>query len=385
MRRRGHRRWRTPFALAVPATLTALLQGGSATAQTIQGLLVEEGSGRPIAGAFIVLVDSTDAPIATSLSSSSGGFLVRPPAPGTYRLRADRIGYSSAWSEPIRADAGEIVGHRLDVPVRPVRLDEMEVETRSRCEMLPDESLEIHRVWEEARKALAATVWTGQQQYYRFDAVLFERTLDRGGDAVGEVLYEEVRYYGRHPFRSIPATDLVLGGFVRYSAGFTNYYGPDADVLMSHDFLRRHCFNLEVGAEGQSSGLIGLTFEPLSDARLPDISGTLWIHSASAELRFLEYRYRNLNLRVSTRNLGGRVEFARLPSGAWIVQHWAIRTPLIASRERPRRVVLEGIDEGGGQVTAVYVTGRLLGAVSADSLPVRPPPDSLVVRFPIRE
>ena len=52
--------------------------------------------------------------------------------------------------------------------------------------------------------------------------------------------------------------------------------------------------------------------------------------------------------------------------------------------QRRKEAVLTGIDEGGGQVTAVYLTSRLAGSASTDTLPVRPPPDSLIARYPLR-
>ena len=67
------------------------------------------------------------------------------------------------------------------------------------------------------QKALAAVVWTGQQPYYRFDAVHFQRSLDPDGTPRTAVDYEEVRYFGRHPFRSVPTQDLLLGGFVAFN------------------------------------------------------------------------------------------------------------------------------------------------------------------------
>jgi len=128
--------------------------------------------------------------------------------------------------------------------------------------------------------------------------------------------------------------------------------------------------------------------------RVIDIQGTMWLDAATSELRRLDFEYENLDLDVDTRQLGGTVEFARLPSGAWIVRDWAIRVPIIEQgparrtaggrRLAPKRI-LTGIDEGGGQVTAVYLTSRLAGAASTDTLPVRPPPDSLIVRFPLRQ
>jgi hypothetical protein len=306
-------------------------------------------------------------------------------------LRADRIGYASFLSDSLVLEADASLTYRLAVAVAPIGLTELAVEgADNRCELLGEEGLAVYRVWEEARKALAAIVWTGQQPYYRFDAVHYRRRLDSAGLPASAVEYEEVRYFGRHPFRSIPTRDLVLGGFVQRISGEVQYYGPDADVLLSDEFLLRHCFRL---VDMDRPGVVALEFEPVVETRTIDISGMMWLDAESSELRRLDFTYENLQLPVDTRRLGGSVEFARLPSGAWIVQHWAIRVPIIETAPArtsggrtlaPRRV-LSGIDEGGGQVTAVYLTSRLAGFASTDTLPVRPPPDSLIVRFPLRD
>lgn len=362
----------------------------SAGAQTVRGALLEEGTDRPIPGAFVILQDSTGRTLATTMSSSAGTWLLRAPMAGTYRLRADRIGYASLVSDLLTLQEGESATYRLAVGVAPIRLAELVVRGADRhCAVLGEEGLAVYQIWEEARKALAAIVWTGQQPYYRFDAVHFRRTLDPNGLPASTPEYEEVRFFGRHPFRAIPIRDLVLGGFVQRVSGAVEYYGPDADVMLSGDFLRRHCFRL---GNTDAPGLVGLDFEPDEDARVIDISGTMWLDAQSSELRRLEFRYENLELNVDTRRLGGSVEFARLPSGAWIVKHWAIRVPIIelaprrssGGRTLPPRRVLTAIDEGGGQVTAVFLTSRLLGYASTDTLPVRPPPDSLIVRYPLR-
>ena len=64
----------------------------------------------------------------------------------------------------------------------------------------------------------------------------------------------------------------------------------------------------------------------------------MWLDAESSELRSLDFQYQNLDLEVDTQQLGGTVEFARLPSGAWIVRHWAIRVPVIGAGP-PRRSV----------------------------------------------
>lgn len=371
----------TPF-LTVLAIVACPLVG---TAQTIRGTLVQRGSDIPIPGAFVILEDSAGVSISTTLTSSAGTWLLNVPGAGTYRLRADRIGYTSTLSEMLLLAEGESASYRLEADVQPVELAGLDVVgVGGPCETMREESLAIHQVWEEARKALAAIVWTGQQLYFRFDGVHFVRTLDPDGVPTSAMDYEEVRYFGRHPFRSVPARDLVLGGFVQLISGSLQYYAPDADVILSEEFLRRHCFRLS-----RDDGLIGLAFEPVRDARMADISGTMWLDERTAELRWLDFRYENLD--VDSQRLGGRVDFTRLPSGAWIVRSWAIRAPIMGltpprtsgGRILPRYLELQGIDEGGGQVTAVYLTSRLAGRTSTDTLPVRPPPDSLIVRFPL--
>lgn len=387
------RRARAPSRLSrycLP-TLIILCSASPAGGQTVRGTLVEEGTDRAIAGAFVVLEDSVGQSLSATLTGSAGTWLLRAPAAGSYRLRADRIGYASVTSELLELGEGEDATYRLAVAVAPIGLSELAVEgADGQCQVLAGEGLATHRVWEEARKALAAIVWTGQQPYYRFDAVHFQRRLDEHGQAAGSPEYEEVRYFGRHPFRSIPTRDLILGGFVQELPEAVQYYGPDAEVMLSTEFLRRHCFRL---VESPVPGLVGLRFEPVSEARVIDIAGIMWLDAESSELKSLDFTYENLELPVDTRLLGGTVEFVRLPSGAWIVQHWAIRVPIIeqgpprrtsGGRALPPRRMLTGIDEGGGQVTAVFLTSRLAGYASTDTLPVRPPPDSLIARYPLR-
>ena len=50
----------------------------------------------------------------------------------------------------------------------------------------------------------------------------------------------------------------------------------------------------------------------------------------------------------------------------------------------PRFLIGTGADSWFGQGTAVFLTSQLIGYASTDTLPVRPPPDSLIVRYPLR-
>jgi hypothetical protein len=378
--------WARPLLTALLLTGLAAIPG-SLRAQTVEGV-VEDSSGAPIVGAFVVLENESGEVVARSLTRASGGYRLSAPAPGTYRLRTDRIGYATAVSTELRLEAGRTLEYRFTTRPVPVRLREITVEQRAQCEVLPDEGIEMQRVWDEARKALTATAWTGQQPYFRFDAVMHTHALDARGRSLSEATLEEVRFYGRHPFRSIPARDLVFGGFVQEPDGRVAYYAPDAEVLLSDTFVRRHCFRL-VRGRNERAGFLGLEFEALPQSRLPDIEGVMWIDPANSELRWLDYSYVNLDQPVSTDRLGGEVEFASLPTGAWIIRRWLIRVPVIkwveGPGERPGRYRLTGINEGGGQVLAVWLTARIAGLLPTDTLHVTPPPDSLLVRFELEE
>jgi hypothetical protein len=138
---------------------------------------------------------------------------------------------------------------------------------------------------------------------------------------------------------------------------------PDAALLVSDEFAATHCFGLTPDEEG----LVGLTFEPVPGRRLPEVSGTIWVDRATSELKFLDYEYTGLPGLLARAELGGRVEFQRLPSGAWIVRYWHVRTPDIAvsevrttgnvRRDIPRHVGY--LDLGGRVAIAGDQSGRL--------------------------
>jgi hypothetical protein len=154
------------------------------------------------------------------------------------------------------------------------------------------------------------------------------------------------------PFETPPAEELVTHGFVRTTEAGEHYYAPDADVLLSDAFLDTHCFGVRVGGPG----LIGLAFEPLPDRSVPDVEGVLWLDESEAELRFLEYGYTGLSFPARmARKFGGRLEFERLPTGAWIIRRWSIRGPI---RGLGGRYSAAAVQEEGGEVTEIITRRR---------------------------
>jgi hypothetical protein len=342
-------------------------------AQVVRGTLVEQGTGLPVPGTPVVLVDAAGRPQQTVLTDASGAFVVRGPAPGRYVLRAERVGYRVAVSPPLELAAGELREYRMVAPFEAVALEGIVVEGRSRrCVLRPREGAEVARVWEEARKALTATAVSQRQQALRYEVVQYERDLDPKTLRVRSEKRRSKTQLARHPFASLPAEDLQEKGYVRSTSEGTFFYGPDAGVLLSDAFLDDHCFRLQKG-KGQDT-LIGLTFEPVRGRKVPEVEGVLWLDKKSAELRHLEYSYDGLPAHVPTGASGGRVEFERLPTGLWIVSRWWIRMPAFRSAGGERwqavasvpgtlgalrresispRAVLTGIKQEGGEVLSV--------------------------------
>ncbi len=340
---------------------SALLAAAPAHAQTVRGTFAD-GAGRGVAGAMVVLVDSAGTPRGSVLTDPAGRFTVSAPAPGTYRLHAERVGFERTVSPALPLAFGETRQYRLAAPPKAVALEGIVVGAAARrCTVRPDGGATA-TLWEEARKALDATAWAEARQVFRFEATRYRRELDPTLRLKAEERGSVVAVT-RHPFASRPAAELATKGYVQAADDGATYHAPDAAVLLSPEFLEGHCFRVQDG-RGETAGMIGLAFEPVRGRTLADVRGTLWVDRRSAELRWLEYRYVNLPVAVESRYLGGRVEFERLPGGAWIVRRWWVRMPVVDAEQgvRPsaafgrnevyRRDVLRGYREQGGEVVS---------------------------------
>ena len=336
-------------------------------AQSVRGTLVEESSEIPIEGAFVVLLDRSDSTVAGTLTNDVGVFVLQAPAAGRYAVRAQRIGYDSFSSLPLSLTLGPPLQYRLEMPVRPVELATLSVESERRCESRPEDGRRMARVWEEAKKALTTAVWTEEQRAFRFTTRLHRSKLDPRGLRVLEEETEIQSGLAVNPFRALPVEELAASGYTRrLPSDTTEYFAPDAQVLLSDLFLDDHCFRVVEGG-GETAGMIGLGFEPLLETDRTDISGVLWLDRSTAHLQFIQYRYENLPSGVESDELGGRVGFRRLPGGAWIVDDWHIRMPVleqvtVVERTGPavpyptrarRKTRLGGIVEQGGEVLIV--------------------------------
>ena len=348
----------TCLLLAVLAALAALAGPTNATAQIVRGRLVGPQGSEGVAGAMMTLVDGEDRRLASTLTRASGLFELEPPAAGRYRVKAERIGYATTWSDPFDIAAGDTLTIRIDVVVQAISLEGIEVEGESRCRVRPEEGLAVTRVWDEARKALAAAAWAQERGLYRYEMMKIVRELDPEGRRVITENRTFQQGYSRSPYVARPAEVLIEGGFARINTDESLYWAPDAAVLLSDPFLDTHCFRLRRD-EGRAPGSIGLAFEPVPGRRLPEITGTLWLDPANGELKWLDFRYVNLGLPDALNHAAsGRVKFRAMPNGTWIVDSWRIRMPQAGRFSNPftggTGVRLAGLREEGGDVLRAH-------------------------------
>lgn len=339
-------------ALALAAAV--VLGTGPGRAQAVRGQLVDRASGAPISGAFVVLLDQQEREVARALTDDRGRFLLRAPEPGTYRLRSKRIGFRLTLSPPFVLEAEQTLPYRLEVDAVPTTLPPVVVEGRPQCGTRGAEGTVVARLWEEAREALAAVSWTEGSQLYQYSIRMFERDLPESGTRVTREKSWTRSGYAETPFRSAPAQQLAERGYVVEEGRDRVYFAPDAGVLLSEVFAGTHCFNATPGPDE----LVGLSFEPVPGRYLPEIKGVLWLSRRTAELWRLEFSYTRLPPELPEGPLGGRIEFLRLPTGAWIVRGWFIRMPLMGQivytqgGRQPVSKVL-GYRETGGQVLTI--------------------------------
>jgi hypothetical protein len=286
------------------------------------------------------------------LSNQGGQYTISLQTVGRFRLQVERIGFETAFSPYLQVDAGQTVTHAMALPMQAIVLEEITAQVRRRCRARSADA-DLHRVWEEARKALTAVALTEKLRHVSFRIRTLERDVDLHSGLVYEERGNEAMVLNSYPFQSAPAAELMRKGFIQQVADTTVYHAPDAHVLLSDEFLDGYCFSIQRDkARGE---MIGLAFEPVPQrSSVSRVAGVLWLDRRTAELRQLEYRYLRHVMVPGVDRFGGQLNFERLENGAWIVRDWKIRAPRArVVWEGPMARVRPGIHETVGEVAAI--------------------------------
>ena len=347
-----------------------------ARAQIVVVNLRESLSGAPIPGAVVRLMQR-DRAVNQALTNAAGRAGLETPGPGRYRLRVSRIGYSPVFSDLVDLGPNETKAIDLAMPMASVTLAPVAVEAESQCGKRAVDNALAGAIWEQVRTALTANVVTTRERETPIRVREFRRELNTRGDVENEVITRDTTVRGA-PYASPNARILVEKGYAVLVNEEMTFSAPDAELFLSDEFAATHCFQ---AVPGPTDSVVGLAFQPAPRRRQSDVRGTLWINRVTSELRFIDFSYVNIPVELRNLGLGGRVDFRRLASGAWIVNYWQIRMPKMADApptywlktQTPPH--LAGYVEVGGRADATlsvqFHTAKLSGVVF-DSTKMQP-------------
>ena len=336
--------------------LLALPVGAQEASRRLSGLLLTEGSGAPVEGAHLRLVDPADSVRAETLSDAQGAFSLPMPPGGVYRLLVERIGYRSWASDTLHVDWSPGPRTlRLEIPVEPIPLPELSVSEENVCPTTVEERARAFALYESVLPILTTVSHTEdlgalrmrmvrpRKEYYRGGTYRFER------DTVTVVV-------GKSLSNASPE-HLVAHGYAAVVDTMTTFYAPDGDALAAPGFLATHCLR---PVEGEDETTVGLGFEPKPGReKVVDVDGVLWIDTITGGPRELEFRYTSVRpflrehlepaLRLWSEarhgrvnfgkiqirdeaDFGGVLHFVRVARDRWVIHEWRIRRPVLLHR-----------------------------------------------------
>ena len=117
--------------------LTLGLLAPATQAQVPAGTVLDSVSGRPIAGARVLLLDSAGTAITALVTRPDGQFTFNIPHLGEYRLLIGRIGYPISISKPFLFSSAFTASVSLSLPSNPITLDTVTVVAKEIERRLP--------------------------------------------------------------------------------------------------------------------------------------------------------------------------------------------------------------------------------------------------------
>jgi hypothetical protein len=357
----------------------------------LRGQLVLADSVTRAAGVIVAGSDASGAVVGRTLSGTLGEFRLELPRPGRYVVRALRVGYRPTVLPPVDLAAGEERVLRIVLQGEAVSLAAVRVRGDNVCRIRQDSGQAVAQLWEEARKVLTATQLSTASRTLEARVVVFDRTTNVSGTTVLADRTSVKEGPTERPFAAMSPDSLARYGYVREQPDSSVVYdAPDADALLSDQFAALHCFHVTPSTKAHPEW-VGVAFKPARErSGIDDIEGILWIDRSTAELRRIEFAYTNLPDEFKGAAAGGFVEFVRLSTGQWLVSRWTIRMPRAhyvtetrfasgaLSRASVRRLVIDGLQLAGGDVTSVTRGGvELYHAGVVTAVVAAPPPPSI--------
>ncbi|MBI3790076.1 MAG: carboxypeptidase regulatory-like domain-containing protein [Gemmatimonadetes bacterium] len=371
-----------------------------AHAQVVSGRVIRDSDRTPIAGAVITLVHDNER-IRPILSDADGRFTYHNAPTGNWIVRADAAGYGMSYSEAFRLGPRDSIDVSVRLTPFAQQLAAVRIEPSAKCTSDPASDARVGVLWSAVHSTLEANMATERERQTPLEITVVDNVLDAAFARQKTTPFKTARAWSGVGFRAYPPAMLSEIGYARVfrdslaavsaelgvsrervaaqsAGGLGNmlmtereleereYYLPDADVLMSPSFLHDHCFRaVERAATAAAPRAVGIAFTPTKTRLVTEVQGTLWIDPVSAELRQLEVEFLIPNRDRALPNARAILDFLQLPTGRWIVGHWALRMPI----ERSQRNSMDnGFETKVGGWSEREGTARVLPLKEASSI-----------------
>ncbi len=117
---------RRQIVLLIPALALVFSTAPAVRAQTIQGIIIDYVSGRPIESASVELMDGDDAIVGQDVTDINGWFSMPVPDGEWYQVRSHSLGYMPTLSTAFHLAPGQALGAEIRMEVAPVELEGIE-------------------------------------------------------------------------------------------------------------------------------------------------------------------------------------------------------------------------------------------------------------------
>jgi Carboxypeptidase regulatory-like domain/TonB-dependent Receptor Plug Domain len=109
---------------------------GTLSAQTRSGRLFNVNTEEPLESGVVSLLDSTGVEVASSITNPTGWFQLVAPRPGTYLVKARRLGYRQWIDGPLEIHEGDALNAAFHLKPDPVTLSSLSVTAEASAQFL---------------------------------------------------------------------------------------------------------------------------------------------------------------------------------------------------------------------------------------------------------
>jgi len=270
--------------------------------------------GQAVSGALVELLGPGNARADATLTADDGTFLLRAPTAGTYRIRLRRIGFET-WSSGEIAVDGDVT-LRLEIPVAPIALAEMNVRATRLCRTPADDARRAWQRYQQAVELLEPIAWS-----------------ETGFTSIRS----SWRSRSRLRFEPVPGRDT-----------------PDVEGVLWMDPEAREPRFLEFEFTRIRS--------MLEEYQLPPLMAD--VHRRLAQDPRVDGYVVQLGQIVLDDAFGGRLVFDRLANGSWITRSWELRIPILGEASRLDWTRTPARLEGSLVAIAKTRTGRVTAVMA---------------------